>query len=176
MTPIPPANADPYTYGLDPAEQRRLNREALERMGRSSLAPERGAICTIEGCVRAVHGRGLCGSHHQRWLRTGDPQADKPLRQRFGELLERLEENLLIGDGCWTWLGGYNGRGRARMTVEPNRMAYVYRVLYELLIGPIPEGLQLDHLCGDRSCVNPAHLEPVEPAENRARYWARRAA
>lgn len=62
---------------------------------------------------------------------------------------------------CWVWLRGLN---RGGYPTETDGMAH--RLYYERLIGPIPEGLQLDHLCRITSCVNPAHLEPVTCLEN----------
>jgi len=72
-------------------------------------------------------------------------------------------------DGCWLWTGcmtkpaGKNGYGQIRLD---GRMQVAHRIAYELLVGPIPDGLDLDHLCRTRLCVNPAHLEPVTPYEN----------
>lgn len=76
------------------------------------------------------------------------------------------------GTPCWTWMRavGQDGYGRARVD---SRMGYAHRVIYEQHRGPIPEGLQLDHLCEVRSCVNPAHLEPVTPKENVRRATAK---
>lgn len=71
--------------------------------------------------------------------------------------------------GCWLWTAGTfrNGYGQF-MTVKPRKVS-AHRYAYEQLVGPIPEGLVLDHLCRVPACVNPAHLEPVTPAENTRR-------
>lgn len=63
-------------------------------------------------------------------------------------------------DGCWLWTGHMNPNGYCQFKVD-RRLVYVHRWAYEALRGPIPDGLQLDHLCRVRHCVNPAHLEPV---------------
>ena len=66
---------------------------------------------------------------------------------------------------CWLWLAGSStdGYGRTRVGF---RTDYAHRAAYVLLVGAIPAGLHLDHLCRVPRCVNPAHLEPVTPAEN----------
>jgi hypothetical protein len=72
--------------------------------------------------------------------------------------------------GCWLWTGAVNrrtGYGHIGGRRGENHMAH--RVAYEMHIGPIPAGLQIDHLCRVRRCVNPAHLEPVTVVENLAR-------
>lgn len=66
---------------------------------------------------------------------------------------------------CWIWTGADNGRGYGKAKVS-GRSVYVHRAAYEALVGPIPAGLDLDHLCRNRGCYNPAHLEPVTRAEN----------
>lgn len=66
---------------------------------------------------------------------------------------------------CWEWTASRRGGGYGQIHFRRiNRPAH--RVAYELLVGPIPPGLTLDHLCRNRRCVNPAHLEPVTISEN----------
>jgi len=72
--------------------------------------------------------------------------------------------------GCWEWTRSINvdGYGDIRAGGGQHRR-YAHRFAYELLVGPIPDGLELDHLCRNRCCCNPAHLEPVTHAENMRR-------
>lgn len=71
-------------------------------------------------------------------------------------------------DDCWLWPGGLNTKGYVTTMFEGRRIQ-AHRLAYELLVGPIPEGLRLDHLCRVRHCLNPAHLEPVTDRENALR-------
>lgn len=82
----------------------------------------------------------------------------------------RLIRNSEFVAGCWEWRRSLtkDGYGRIDMLVKHGvsypRMAH--RISYETFVGPIPEGLQIDHLCRNRSCINPDHLEPVTAKEN----------
>ena len=112
-------------------------------------------------CGRVIYARGLCSKHHRRWLRHGDT-ADHRLdsETRFWTKVDRGTD-----DECWLWLGtkGLNGYG---IFAHEGRRTGAHRYAYELLIGPISDGLTIDHLCRVRACVNPKHLEPVTHLEN----------
>lgn len=70
--------------------------------------------------------------------------------------------------GCWEWIGARNPSGYGHLGVD-GKTVYAHRFAYILLIGPIPAGLEIDHLCRVRACVNPGHLEPVTPKVNNFR-------
>ena len=71
---------------------------------------------------------------------------------------------------CWLWTGYITPLGYGTLTVRRlGRGFKAHRLVYELLVGPIPVGLELDHLCRNTRCVNPDHLEPVTHAENMRR-------
>jgi hypothetical protein len=83
----------------------------------------------------------------------------RPVDERFYEKCE-LDQN-----GCWVWTAYTDAWGYGRLRVD-GRSVEAHRVGYELVVGPIPEGLELDHLCRKPACVNPFHLEPVTTAVN----------
>lgn len=80
-------------------------------------------------------------------------------------LSERFWAKVQKTDGCWNWIGAMSIDGYGRM-LRGGKNVNAHRIAYELLVGPIPSGLTLDHLCRNRKCVNPSHLEPVTRGEN----------
>ncbi len=75
-------------------------------------------------------------------------------------LRERFWSKVEFTDTCWLWRAGCVGEGYGAFRVG-NRVVRAHRWAYEFCVGPIPEGLTLDHLCRVHACVNPDHLEPV---------------
>lgn len=136
---------------------------------KEGLMPKR--TCSVDGCTKFVNARGLCGTHYSRMRRRGSLETTTkslPPEQRFWTRVDKSSP-----DGCWNWTGakssGY-GSFQAKGTHPAHRYAY------QLLVGPIPEGLILDHKCRNRSCVNPDHLHPVtyqQNAENLSRYLSK---
>ena len=86
------------------------------------------------------------------------------LRDLDDPALERFFTHVEIAD-CWLRQGCVNHRGYGLFSA-PDKLRVVHRWIWEALVGPIPEGLQVDHLCMVRNCVNPDHLEPVTTQVN----------
>lgn len=82
-------------------------------------------------------------------------------RETVHDLFERMEEN---PSGCWVWAGA-KSKGYGTASVKGKQVT-VHRAVYEALIGAVPEGMVLDHLCRNKSCCNPEHLEPVTQRVN----------
>lgn len=134
------------------------------------VPPHLRARCEVEGCAGATRNvrTGVCEMHFQRMKKHGtyEPTASSivPLEDRFARYATR-------GEGCWIWTGPVDSKGYGRLLVGGRGGTAIgaHRIAYELHIGPIPDGLDLDHLCRTPLCVNPAHLEPVTRGENTRR-------
>lgn len=79
--------------------------------------------------------------------------------------VERFFARVDVSGDCWEWLRGKDKDGYGKYR-RHNKHHRAHRYVWELLVGPIPAGLVIDHLCKNTSCVNPDHLEPVTWAEN----------
>jgi len=126
-------------------------------------------ICSFEGCERKHFTRGLCNAHRMQLARTGTL---KPLKEsqwdtslpdepRFWQRVDRLGPK-----ECWEWQGccDWNGYGQFDRKGQASNLAH--RTAYEFTVGPIPDGMEIDHICHNRKCVNPAHLRPATRKQN----------
>jgi hypothetical protein len=112
----------------------------------------------------------ICPRTINRFGRT----AGEPVRYLPGHHLRKKNHFALEDRGyttpCWIWQLATNPKGYGRVRVpNEDRKMLAHRFYYEKHVGPVPEGLQLDHLCRVRACVNPDHLEPVTAAVNTQR-------
>lgn len=127
--------------------------------------------CSVFGCAKEAKCRGYCSMHYARLLRHGDPLIAK---QPFDPYI-RFVSSVRSGDGgCWVWARTLNNKGYGVFGANGST-TYAHRWAYEQFVGPIPDGLELDHLCRNRACANPAHLEAVTHQVNQSRgYWGRK--
>lgn len=127
--------------------------------------------CIIPGCDSVSMSRGWCGMHYARWRRKGDPLVvvERWTLSPAERLLAKVEKT----DGCWLWRGAKYVSGYGIIWHSELRTPTgAHRYAYELWVGPIPAGLEVDHICRQRLCVNPEHLRLLTPSENASR-WAR---
>lgn len=118
------------------------------------------SVCSVDGCEQPMKARGWCNTHYARWRLRGTVET-RTVDIRFWEKVDKRGP-----DECWLWTAARGPGGYGFFTRGRGHSPLVHRFAYELLVGPIPEGLTIDHLCRTKLCVNPAHLEPVSNAEN----------
>ena len=88
--------------------------------------------------------------------------------RRRRDPVDRITDRVDMSGECWVWTAYLNHAGYGQMALDGVRHP-AHRAVYMVLVGPIPEGLDLDHLCRNRACVNPDHLEPVTRSVNLSR-------
>lgn len=132
--------------------------------GRRARMPE---TCTVKDCSTVSYRKGWCKAHYHRWKLHGDLSWSSRDAN-----LERFEKRFIVDEdsGCWIWQGVLDKDGYGNFT----RNTRAHRWSYEAFIGPIPDDLVIDHLCRNRACVNPLHLEPTTSGDNCRRspeFW-----
>lgn len=122
--------------------------------------------CAVEWCERPVRANGLCASHYNR-ARANLPLDTPFVEQRIGLTAQELVRcrTVVTESGCWQFTGTLHPSGYARFAYRSRTMAG-HRLAYEAFVGPIPDGLTIDHLCRNKACLNPGHLEAVTMREN----------
>lgn len=120
--------------------------------------------CSLARCEKTHEAKGLCRTHYARWLREGDRalrwDGHKPTIVRFRDNVRPTPRW-----ACWEWQGSLNDNGYGRIRHDGREM-YVHRFAHEWFLGPIPEGLEVDHVCNVRHCVNPEHLQVTTHERN----------
>lgn len=136
----------------------KLHYERVRKSGSIELPIVEIKYCSVEGCDRRNYGRGLCLMHYTRVRKRGGVELPT-WEQRFWSNVNKEADH-----GCWEWLAATtNGYGQFK---AQGRQAPAHRISWELLNGPIPERMLVDHRCHNRQCVNPEHLRLVTNAQN----------
>ena len=121
--------------------------------------------CTIDGCARPHVAKGLCTLHYNRKKSGVDLNA--PVKKYYSAPAEALKARTmpLTETGCLLWMGSADVKGYGRIGIG-GKPRLVHRFAWEQAHGPIPEGMQVDHMCWVTSCCNVDHLRLVTQAEN----------
>ncbi len=127
------------------------------------------SVCAIDGCGKPVQARDWCPAHYKRFLRHGDPLGGGTPDHL--PLVERILTSISVVNDCWIWQRALHHGNRYGLIAVNGLCLMAHRVSYEQFVGSIPDGLELDHLCKNKACVNPGHLEPVTRSENVRRGW-----
>lgn len=118
--------------------------------------------CEFDGCERRYRARGYCEGHYQQ-LTKGKPLSrivrGLPPQERFWAYTEKT-------DTCWQWMGARNSSGYGSFVPVKGEKWTAHRYAYTVTVGPIPDGMVLDHQCFNKSCVNPSHLTLCTQKQN----------
>ena len=127
--------------------------------------------CSIENCDRAMSARGWCKMHYQRWYKNGDPM--NPGKYASHRTPEESFAARTEGQGdCIVWTGHKYGHGYGSIWVDGKNVA-AHRYAWERANGPIPDGMQVDHICWNPSCVKTEHLRVATPSQNNSHLSGR---
>lgn len=133
------------------------------------------ATCSVDPCERDEYAHGWCRLHYKRWWRHGTTEL-QPRRKDLSELFwSKVDKSGGAPDHrpelgpCWLWTAFLDRDGYGLFSNRQAGTNRAYRWAYEAAVGPIPDGLVLDHLCRVRACIRPDHLEPVTDKVNAER-------
>lgn len=121
--------------------------------------------CSIDGCEKPSHARGLCSMHYTRWQRHGDPLAGNTKYTDPEEAFLARAEPIVGEPAHIIWTGATNGDGYGVLRVN-GRLVPAHRFAWEREHGPIPDAMFIDHMCFERLCCNVDHLRLATRAQN----------
>ncbi|QPR39580.1 HNH endonuclease signature motif containing protein [Brevibacterium casei] len=124
---------------------------------------ENATRCSIDGCDGSHLARGWCNKHYQRWRKYGSPTIDLSPDAKAARTLEARSK--ITADSCILWMGYIARNGYGYMSFRGIRTE-VHRVAWTLANGPIPTGMEIDHRCWNRACMNVDHLRLVTTSQN----------
>lgn len=113
--------------------------------------------CTVQECLNDYHARGLCKPHYMSARSKGTLPAAPTPEERFWSKVDKTQT-------CWNWTSAHDGR-YGNFSFK-GRKTKAHRLSFEWANGPIPLGMQVDHICWNTHCVKPSHLRLANQAEN----------
>lgn len=142
----------------------------LRRAGELDLIRGPRGTCSMPSCDAMHWAKGYCRLHYRRLLSNGDPLV---VQKRGANLAGKQDPIARFWSkvdkdgpqGCWIWTAGLHPGGYGNFWLD-GKTVNAHRFIWELANGPVPDGLHLDHICRNRACVRPDHIEPVTMATN----------
>lgn len=122
------------------------------------------------GCAKPVRCMGMCNACYEYNRKHGT--TDRPTRRTKTDQEKRFWKQVVFAEACWLWTGAPSRRGYGRFLLDSGVRTLAHRAAWLILKGTIPSGLEVDHLCRVKLCVNPDHLELVTGKVNRERAIA----